>query len=113
MSKNTEGELSGLLWPLCECQKVDGYGASPIPFTRDATACPFLAGRLLRKRSVSRFWILVVAIAVSVAASALHPKLNAVFATYGWPVMLTESQCLERLLALNHQSSGERADSEG
>jgi len=33
-----------------------------------------------------------------------HRKLDeAVFAVYGWPCTLTDSQILERLLALNHQ----------
>jgi hypothetical protein len=33
-----------------------------------------------------------------------HRKLDsAVFAAYGWPNTLTDSELLERLLALNHQ----------
>lgn len=36
-----------------------------------------------------------------------HRKLDAaVFAAYGWPVTLTDSELLERLLALNHQRAG-------
>jgi hypothetical protein len=33
-----------------------------------------------------------------------HGKLDeAVFAAYGWPATLTDSEILQRLLALNHQ----------
>jgi hypothetical protein len=43
-----------------------------------------------------------------------HRKLDApVVAAYGWPVTLTDAELPERLLALNHQRAGERADSHG
>ena len=36
--------------------------------------------------------------------AAAHQKLDeAVFAAYGWPATLTDSEILERLLALNHE----------
>jgi hypothetical protein len=36
--------------------------------------------------------------------------IKAVFATYGWPVTLTDAELLERLLALNHERAAVSGD---
>ncbi len=42
-----------------------------------------------------------------------HRKLDeAVFAAYGWPPTLTDSEILERLLALNHERAAKSAGAE-